>query len=164
MDSQKLHRKPVVRLALALATVLAGVVAGPSFVAAQGPVPGADNGTGARGTPFRGVALGDTREQIEAALSQIGLRCMTDDEKTLLTQLQIPLLEVGAQIDACRVVRRIDRLPVPIRGRYLYGKEDRHAQCRPSPRVQTLTASPPAERTVTRGRVYAILPADIFVL
>lgn len=62
--------------------------------------------SGQRGTPFRGIAIGDDKKQVNIALGELGLRCMTKSEKDLLAQQEIPLLETIAGLDACRVINQ----------------------------------------------------------
>lgn len=56
---------------------------------------------GFRGTPFRGVAIGDSQQAVDAALVGIGLRCLTPDEIQQLVKRQTPLLK---PLDNCRIV------------------------------------------------------------
>ncbi|MCF1741471.1 hypothetical protein [Paradevosia shaoguanensis] len=57
-----------------------------------------------RGTPFRGVARGDTRAEVVAALDQIGFRCMTDAEKKVFNNVMF-VEDIGG-LDVCRIVRK----------------------------------------------------------
>ena len=57
-----------------------------------------------RGTPFRGVARGDTRAEVVAALDKIGFRCMTDAEKKIFNSVMF--VEDMEGLDVCRIVRK----------------------------------------------------------
>lgn len=54
------------------------------------------------GTPFRGVALGQSRDDVERALGAIGQRCMTEAEKQRFDGS--PLIENILNWDACRII------------------------------------------------------------
>jgi len=112
---------------LRLATVLSLMLVGHGVVA-QDLTPPPE---GFRGTPFRGVAIGDSREAIASALSAIGLRCFTAEEEYLISPIsrqtpggsgsgkpifpydeegssapviEGPELEVGTSPERCRIV------------------------------------------------------------
>lgn len=54
------------------------MVLGTSVAQAEPPFPTVTDGFA--GTPFRGVALGQSRAQVESALAANGFRCLTDEE------------------------------------------------------------------------------------
>lgn len=58
-----------------------------------------------RGTPFRGVARGDSRADAVLTLDQAGFRCMTAAEKKLFVNAAV-FIEDFDGIDTCRIVRK----------------------------------------------------------
>lgn len=58
-----------------------------------------------RGTPFRGIAIGDDRQHVEQTLAGLGLRCMSQAEKDRLAEGGFPVLETLATLDLCRIVK-----------------------------------------------------------
>lgn len=83
--------------------------------------PGAPVEAGFNGTKFRGVALGQSRAEVEAALAAIGRRCLTNaDIAAVRTPDGAPInsldsgsyIEVAGGYTACRIVRD-DFVPEP---------------------------------------------------
>ena len=95
---------------LLMTAALAIVVAGTSFAAP----PGAPVEAGFNGTKFRGIALGQSRSEVEAALAAIGRRCLTDADLAKVhgpNGASLPPLNADNYIEnrngytACRIVK-----------------------------------------------------------
>jgi len=95
---------------LLMTAAMALAFAGTSFAAP----PGAPVEAGFHGTKFRGIALGQSRSEVEAALAAIGRRCMTDADlgkvhgpngESLPTLNSEMYIENRDGYTACRIVK-----------------------------------------------------------